>query len=207
MQDWYMGWFSLPASVFWVILVMNAINLIDGLDGLAAGVSFFVCIVLIVLCTVIERPVIAVLLAALAVLVNGIRMVLKLFRIGELGAVVFLRRRLGGDGMTFDAVLNLIALLQGKGLVVLVVMTLAAPVFIQLRVGFYVVVCVFLMGKRGDTFFMLFVSRVVHLNVVQYGCAGMEANGGKQNTGKSSCCNQKTVLCFHHALLSLVPDK
>ncbi|MCP4110842.1 MAG: undecaprenyl/decaprenyl-phosphate alpha-N-acetylglucosaminyl 1-phosphate transferase [Desulfobacteraceae bacterium] len=66
MQDWYMGWISLPASVFWVILVMNAINLIDGLDGLAAGVSFFVCMVLIVLCTVTERPVIAVMLAALA---------------------------------------------------------------------------------------------------------------------------------------------
>ncbi len=37
-----LGWLSLPVTVFWVLLVINAINLIDGLDGLAAGVSFFV---------------------------------------------------------------------------------------------------------------------------------------------------------------------
>lgn len=41
------GWMDLPVTVFWMLLVINAINLIDGLDGLAAGVSFFVCIVLL----------------------------------------------------------------------------------------------------------------------------------------------------------------
>ncbi|SDS97903.1 UDP-GlcNAc:undecaprenyl-phosphate GlcNAc-1-phosphate transferase [Paenibacillaceae bacterium GAS479] len=33
------GWISIPLTIFWIVGVTNAINLIDGLDGLAAGVS------------------------------------------------------------------------------------------------------------------------------------------------------------------------
>ncbi|GAB7389227.1 MraY family glycosyltransferase [Bacillaceae bacterium] len=33
------GWLSYPVTVFWIVAVTNAINLIDGLDGLAGGVS------------------------------------------------------------------------------------------------------------------------------------------------------------------------
>ncbi|MEW9053538.1 MAG: MraY family glycosyltransferase [Neobacillus sp.] len=33
------GFFSIPLTIFWIIGITNAINLIDGLDGLAAGVS------------------------------------------------------------------------------------------------------------------------------------------------------------------------
>lgn len=36
-----MGVFSLPVTVFWIVGIINAVNLIDGLDGLAAGVVFF----------------------------------------------------------------------------------------------------------------------------------------------------------------------
>ena len=36
------GIFAVPVTVIWLVLVMNAINLIDGLDGLAAGVSLTV---------------------------------------------------------------------------------------------------------------------------------------------------------------------
>jgi UDP-GlcNAc:undecaprenyl-phosphate GlcNAc-1-phosphate transferase len=32
-------WISIPITIFWIVGVTNAINLIDGLDGLAAGVS------------------------------------------------------------------------------------------------------------------------------------------------------------------------
>jgi UDP-GlcNAc:undecaprenyl-phosphate/decaprenyl-phosphate GlcNAc-1-phosphate transferase len=32
-----LGWLSLPATVLWIIVITNSINLIDGLDGLAAG--------------------------------------------------------------------------------------------------------------------------------------------------------------------------
>lgn len=39
-----LGWFAFPATIAWVVGIINAMNLIDGLDGLAAGVAFFVCI-------------------------------------------------------------------------------------------------------------------------------------------------------------------
>jgi len=34
-----LGWLAVPITILWIIGVTNAINLIDGLDGLAAGVS------------------------------------------------------------------------------------------------------------------------------------------------------------------------
>ncbi len=39
---WYfikLGWFAFPFTVIWIVGITNAINLIDGLDGLAAGVA------------------------------------------------------------------------------------------------------------------------------------------------------------------------
>jgi UDP-GlcNAc:undecaprenyl-phosphate GlcNAc-1-phosphate transferase len=39
-----LGIWSIPVTVFWVVAITNAINLLDGLDGLAAGTSFIVCL-------------------------------------------------------------------------------------------------------------------------------------------------------------------
>ena len=50
-----LGIFALPATIFWFVLVINAINLIDGLDGLAAGVSLFVAITMMVTCLANKR--------------------------------------------------------------------------------------------------------------------------------------------------------
>lgn len=36
----YLGWLSIPLTFFWIVGITNTLNLIDGLDGLAAGVSF-----------------------------------------------------------------------------------------------------------------------------------------------------------------------
>jgi len=36
-----MGIFALPVTMLWIVGIVNAVNLIDGLDGLAAGVVFF----------------------------------------------------------------------------------------------------------------------------------------------------------------------
>jgi len=65
MPFWHLGWLSLPATIFWILLVINAINFSDGLDGLAAGVSFFVCIILLILSVLGEEFLTALGLAAL----------------------------------------------------------------------------------------------------------------------------------------------
>ena len=38
----HLGILSIPITVLWVVAITNAINLLDGLDGLAAGISFIV---------------------------------------------------------------------------------------------------------------------------------------------------------------------
>lgn len=34
-----LGWLSLPITLLWIAAITNAVNLIDGLDGLACGVA------------------------------------------------------------------------------------------------------------------------------------------------------------------------
>jgi UDP-GlcNAc:undecaprenyl-phosphate GlcNAc-1-phosphate transferase len=41
------GWLSLPLTVFWLVGCTNAFNLIDGADGIAAGVGFFATITML----------------------------------------------------------------------------------------------------------------------------------------------------------------
>ena len=42
-----LGWLSLPVTVLWILIVTNAVNLIDGLDGLAAGTGILTAITLL----------------------------------------------------------------------------------------------------------------------------------------------------------------
>jgi UDP-N-acetylmuramyl pentapeptide phosphotransferase/UDP-N-acetylglucosamine-1-phosphate transferase len=37
------GWLGPPATIFWILFVTNAMNFIDGLDGLAGGVALIAC--------------------------------------------------------------------------------------------------------------------------------------------------------------------
>ncbi|MGD8861774.1 MAG: MraY family glycosyltransferase [Myxococcales bacterium] len=39
-----MGVFALPVTALWIAAIINALNLIDGLDGLAGGIAFFACV-------------------------------------------------------------------------------------------------------------------------------------------------------------------
>ncbi len=43
------GIFSLPVTVFWIVAVINAFNLIDGIDGLSSGIAFFVSLTMFIL--------------------------------------------------------------------------------------------------------------------------------------------------------------
>ena len=61
---WELGWLSIPVTVIWVVAITNAVNLIDGLDGLAVGVSTISSMTLIAL--VVSEGQVALLMAALA---------------------------------------------------------------------------------------------------------------------------------------------
>ncbi len=60
------GIFSIPATIFWIVGVTNAFNLIDGLDGLAAGIASISCITLFIVSVLNGRMGTAALTAALA---------------------------------------------------------------------------------------------------------------------------------------------
>lgn len=61
-----LSWLSLPITVVWLTGVVNAINWIDGLDGLASGVTCIAALVLFTVCLFIHQFVAAALMIALA---------------------------------------------------------------------------------------------------------------------------------------------
>ena len=63
---WELGWLSYPISVLWIVAITNAVNLIDGLDGLACGVSTISSMTLLVIALTVSEPDVALLMAALA---------------------------------------------------------------------------------------------------------------------------------------------
>jgi UDP-GlcNAc:undecaprenyl-phosphate GlcNAc-1-phosphate transferase len=60
-----MGVFALPITVLWIVGITNAVNLIDGLDGLAAGVAFFAALTNLVVAVVSGSVFVAVFMASL----------------------------------------------------------------------------------------------------------------------------------------------
>lgn len=61
----------LLATIFWVVLICNAINLIDGLDGLAAGAALFSMVTIFTVALVQGRSGVAIMTAVLAGSVLG----------------------------------------------------------------------------------------------------------------------------------------
>ncbi len=60
-----LGWLSIPVTVIWIVAITNAVNFIDGLDGLAVGVSAISTASLLVIALMVGESSIAVILAAL----------------------------------------------------------------------------------------------------------------------------------------------
>lgn len=66
-----MGVFALPVTVVWIVGITNAVNLIDGLDGLAAGVGFFAALTSFVVAFIGGNEFVALLMAALMGVLAG----------------------------------------------------------------------------------------------------------------------------------------
>ncbi len=67
----FLGWLAFPITLLWVAGVINAVNLIDGLDGLAGGVAIFVLGTLFVLGAMQDRVLACLLCAAAGVATLG----------------------------------------------------------------------------------------------------------------------------------------
>jgi len=61
-----LGWLALPLTVLWLVAISNAFNLIDGLDGLAAGVGMFSGVSLFLLAALAPNVFVAAMGAAIA---------------------------------------------------------------------------------------------------------------------------------------------
>lgn len=59
------GFLSIPLTVLWIVGCTNAVNLIDGLDGLAVGVSAISSITMLIVSLFVSEPVVSIILAAL----------------------------------------------------------------------------------------------------------------------------------------------
>lgn len=56
-----LGYFSYPFTVIWVVAIINAINLVDGLDGLASGVGIIVSMTIFLIAIYLGKPYVALL--------------------------------------------------------------------------------------------------------------------------------------------------
>ena len=62
----FIGYLSVPVTILWIVGITNAVNLIDGLDGLACGVSAISSVTMLVVALLVAEPGVALILAALA---------------------------------------------------------------------------------------------------------------------------------------------
>lgn len=63
---WVLGPWAIPISVIWIVAITNAVNLIDGLDGLAVGVATISSLTMLVIAMLVSDSLVALMMAALA---------------------------------------------------------------------------------------------------------------------------------------------
>ena len=62
---WVLGWLSYPVTVIWIVAITNSVNFIDGLDGLACGVSTISAATMLVIALLVSERDVALMMAAL----------------------------------------------------------------------------------------------------------------------------------------------
>ncbi len=121
----YLGILAVPLTIFWIVAVTNAVNLIDGLDGLASGVAIIALITFAVISYQMDQLTVSLLSVSLAGALLGF------LRYNFFPAKIFL----GDSGSMFIgfiiAVLAILGLLKGVTLVAFVIpiIILGVPIF------------------------------------------------------------------------------
>ncbi len=113
-------WISVPCTVLWIVAITNAVNFIDGLDGLAAGISCIASVSLVFVASMVDEPAIAL----IAIIITG----------ACIGFLPFNFRRknkmfLGDTGATFLGYALAVLSVQG-GFKSYAVISFATPVII-----------------------------------------------------------------------------
>ncbi len=112
-------WVSVPFTVLWIVAITNAVNLIDGLDGLAAGISSIAAVSLVFVATLVGEEKIAL----IALIIAGACFGFLPFNFNP--ATIFL----GDTGSTFLGYMLAVLSVQG-GFKSYAVITFAVPVLI-----------------------------------------------------------------------------
>ena len=118
--------FSYILTIGWIIGITNAINLIDGLDGLSSGITLIACISLLIIFSLNESPLIAIILiTALAGAIVG-------FLPYNFNPAKTFRGDVGSNFMGFAiAVISILGVAKTYTAVVIIapIMVLALPIF------------------------------------------------------------------------------
>lgn len=58
-------WISIAVTIIWIVAITNSVNFIDGLDGLAVGVSSIASLCMLIIAMMVSEPNVAIIMAAL----------------------------------------------------------------------------------------------------------------------------------------------
>jgi UDP-GlcNAc:undecaprenyl-phosphate GlcNAc-1-phosphate transferase len=159
-----LGYLLYPILIFWIVGVTNAINLIDGLDGLACGTSLIALVAFLILCLRLNLEALSLISIALA------GSMLAFLRFNFYQAKIFL----GDSGSTFAGFMlasigALWALKSGNAFFILIPMiVLALPIFDTLFAiwrryrGHYPI----FQADKGHLHHRLLARGIAHKNVV-----------------------------------------
>jgi UDP-GlcNAc:undecaprenyl-phosphate/decaprenyl-phosphate GlcNAc-1-phosphate transferase len=133
-EAFQLGYLSFPITIFWYLLVINALNFIDGLDGLAAGITVIISLLLAVLGVMSHNPFVG--FISLIITAGS----LAFLRFNFFPAKIFM-----GDSGSMFLGLNIAAIstagnMQFKGITA---MTLLVPIIVLLLPFFDIFLAVF----------------------------------------------------------------